>query len=105
MDPRVSPHASPLPVSGALRPGLDAAVKRQAKAAAEEFEAVFIANMLEGMFSGVEAEPPFGGGESEKTYRGLLVAEYAGEIARGGGIGIADHVYREILLAQEGLEP
>ena len=74
----------------------------RASEAAEEFETVFLTSMLEGMFSGLKTDPPYGGGHSEKVYRSLLVGEYAKEIARGGGVGIADHVYREILAAQEG---
>lgn len=70
--------------------------------AAKEFEASFLTTMLEQMWTGVEAEAPFGGGHAEKVYRSMVVGEYAKSIAAAGGIGIADHVYREILSAQEG---
>lgn len=76
--------------------------KVAARKAATEFEAVFLTTMLEGMFQGLKTDAPFGGGPAEKSYRSMLVGEYAGELARSGGIGIADHVYREILAAQEG---
>lgn len=72
-----------------------------ANKAAQEFEGVFLTNMLEGMFSGEGAEAPFGGGAGESTYRSMLTAEYAKEISRGGGIGIADHVAREMIAIQE----
>lgn len=71
--------------------------------AAKEFESSFLSAMLEQMFTGLEAEAPFGGGHSEKVYRSMMVGEYAKSISASGGIGIADHVYREILSAQEGL--
>lgn len=71
--------------------------------AAKEFEASFLTAMLEQMFTGLEAEAPFGGGHSEKVYRSMMVNEYAKSISASGGIGLADHVYREILSAQEGL--
>ena len=77
------------------------AYKVAARKAAQEFESVFLTTMLEGMFSGLKTEAPFGGGPGEKTYRSLLVGEYAKEIAGAGGLGIADHVYREMLAAQE----
>lgn len=72
-----------------------------ARKAAKEFESVFLTNMLEGMFEGVKTDGPFGGGHSEKIYRSLMVGEYAKEIAANGGLGIADHVYRELLAIQE----
>lgn len=70
--------------------------------AAKEFEASFLTAMLEQMWTGIEAEAPFGGGHAEKVYRSMVVGEYAKSISAAGGIGIADHVYREILSAQEG---
>lgn len=72
-----------------------------ARKAAEEFESVFLSRMLQGMFKGLNTEPPFGGGHSEKVYRSMLVDEYAKGIAAKGGLGLADHVYREILSVQE----
>ena len=70
--------------------------------AAKEFESSFLTAMLEQMWTGIEAEAPFGGGHAEKVYRSMVVGEYAKSISAAGGIGIADHVYREILSAQEG---
>ena len=70
--------------------------------AAKEFETSLLTAMLEQMWTGVEAEAPFGGGHAEKVYRSMVVGEYAKSISAAGGIGIADHVYREILSAQEG---
>lgn len=69
--------------------------------AAEEFEAVFIAQMLESMFEGLDPDSLFGGGQSEDVYRSLLSQEYGKSIAQAGGIGMADAVRREILKLQE----
>ena len=71
---------------------------------AEEFEAQFISQMLENMFSTVETNPVLGGGEGEDMYRSLLVDEYGKLLARAGGMGVADHVKRELLRLQEGKE-
>lgn len=76
-------------------------VRTAARKAAEEFESVFLTTLLEGMFAGIKTDGPTGGGNSEKTYRSMMLGEYAKEIASNGGLGIADHVYREILAAQE----
>ncbi len=78
----------------------NAAVLKSAK----EFESSFLTTMLEQMWTGVEAEAPFGGGHAEEVYRSMIVGEYAKSISKSGGIGLADHVYREILSAQEGLK-
>ncbi len=72
-----------------------------AKQAAEEFEAVFLAQMLGPMFDNLETDGMFGGGSSEKIYRSLLVQEYGKSIAKTGGIGISDAVQSEILKLQE----
>ena len=79
------------------KPAVDAAAKK----AAQEFESVFLNTLLEGMFAGLKTDGPFGGGSSENTYRSMLVGEYAKEISRSGGVGIADQVYREIINLQE----
>ena len=71
------------------------------RAAAVEFEQVFIAQMLEQMFAGVPTDGIFGGGNGESIFRSLLNNEYAKLIGRSGGVGIADAVYREIIRLQE----
>ena len=68
---------------------------------AKEFEAQFISQMLENMFSTVDTNPVLGGGEGEEAYKSLLVDEYGKLLARAGGIGVADHVKRELLRVQE----
>jgi Rod binding domain-containing protein len=67
----------------------------------EDFEAFFLSQVFENMFSGVDADPVFGGGQGETVYRSLLLQQYSKVAARSGGIGIADAVQREILRTQE----
>ncbi len=74
---------------------------RKARAAAEEFEAFFLSQILNNMSAGIQTDETFGGGESEKIFRSMLNDEYASSMSRRGGIGIADSVYREILALQE----
>ncbi|MCG8360448.1 MAG: rod-binding protein [Kiloniellales bacterium] len=71
------------------------------RAAAEQFEAVFLSQILTPMFETVDTDPMFGGGPGEQIYRSLLVEEYGKAIANAGGVGIADHVEREMLKLQE----
>ena len=76
--------------------------EEQARKAGEEFESMFLGQMLSHMFSGIETNEMFGGGHGETMMRSMLVDEYAKEMTRAGGIGIADAVTREILKVQEG---
>jgi len=68
---------------------------------AQEFEAVYLSQMLKPMFEGIKASDPFGGGHAEDMYRSLMVDEYGKAIAKSGGIGIADQVLSEMLRMQE----
>ncbi len=66
--------------------------KAKIEKTATEFEAMFLSNMLEQMFSGIELEKPFGGGNSEGIYRSMLIGKYAETMAAGDGIGIASQL-------------
>ncbi len=95
-----NPLSRPLPAPAA--PAANAADKVQAAwEAAKEFESVFLTAMLENMFAGLETAPPFGGGEAEKSYRSLLLGEYAKAISQSGGIGVAPFVAQELLALQD----
>ncbi len=75
--------------------------RKAARQAAEDFEALFLAQMLQPMFKGLEADALFGGGPGEDVYKSMLVQEYGKAISRAGGVGIADAVQAEILKLQE----
>ncbi len=68
---------------------------------AQEFEAQFLSQMLGSMFSTVGTNEALGGGEGEEMYKSLLVDEYGKLISRAGGVGVADHVKREMIRMQE----
>ena len=73
----------------------------QLRKVAEDFEAVFIAQMLQPMFQNMGAEEPFGGGESAKMWRSMQVEEYGKAITQAGGIGMTDAVLKEMIKLQE----
>lgn len=75
--------------------------KEDVRKAAEEFESVFISQMLGHMFKDIGTDPMFGGGQAEGIYRDLLVDEYGKTMTRAGGIGIADTIERQLLALQE----
>ena len=68
---------------------------------AEDFEAVFLSEMLKPMFQNIEAAEPFNGGPAAQMWRDMQVQEYGKAIAKAGGVGIADQVFREMMKAQE----
>jgi len=72
-----------------------------AKKTGEDFEAYFLSQAFENMFSGVNADPMFGGGSGESIYRSMMIQEYSKVAARTHSTGIGDEVTREILRLQE----
>lgn len=68
---------------------------------AQEFEAVFLAEMMKPMFEGIDVDPLFGGGNTEEIFRGMQVQEYGKQIAETKGIGLADFVKRELIRIQQ----
>jgi Rod binding domain-containing protein len=93
---------APLPMrtaANAARPadqGVD-----EARRAAEEFEAVFLGEMLGPMFESLNTDGLGGGGMGEEIFRPMLVERYADAISRSGGVGIADSIVRELMRMQE----
>ena len=92
------PAAASPPVAETAGPSLDSV---QARQAAEEFEALFLSQMLAPVFEKLGNDPLVGGGPGEQVYRSLMVREYGKAIARSGGVSIAEAVQREILRLQE----
>jgi peptidoglycan hydrolase FlgJ len=75
-------------------------IKGKAKAAAGDFESMFLNAMFQQMNTSVSGEGPFGGSGALKVWRSLLTDQYAKLFAQSGGIGIAKHVYDELLRLQ-----
>lgn len=100
-----------LPIAQAQQPrsnfldvlqGVDRSSPSAVRAAAEEFEAVFLNTMLQNMFSGLEDGGAWNGGTGSDAWQSMLVDEYAKTISSTGGIGLADSIERELLALQEG---
>ena len=68
---------------------------------AEKFEASFLSTYVARMLDSLPTDGPFGGGHAEATFRSFLAGEYAGSMAKAGGIGLADVVYAELVKLQE----
>ncbi len=76
-------------------------VEISARKSADEFEAIFISQMLKSMSTGIKTDGPFGGGHSEEIYRDLMNEQMGKAVTKQGGIGISDAIYRELLKNQE----
>lgn len=68
--------------------------------AAKDFESMFMAQMLQPMFEGVEVDGMFGGGHGEEIMRGFLVQEYGKAVAQGSHFGLSDAIKDEMIRAQ-----
>jgi flagellar protein FlgJ len=75
-------------------------MKGKAKSAAGEFEAMFLNSMFEQMNTSVNGDGPFGGSGALKVWRSFLTNQYSQMFAKAGGVGIAKHVYDELLKLQ-----
>lgn len=91
--------------SSATSPGSSvseaAAVKDKAmRAAANEFEAVFLAEMLSHT-SLADTSESFGGGAGEDAFGSFMTREWANQLTESGGIGLSETIY-QALLARSG---
>ena len=73
----------------------------KAAKAAQDFEAVFITEMMKPMFETNDVDDVFGGGHGEEVFRGLMTQEYGKLFAQKGGLGLSAKVQAELLKLQE----
>jgi flagellar protein FlgJ len=73
----------------------------QIDAAARDFEAVFVTQMMKPMFEGLEPDPMFGGGKGEEIFQGMMLDEYGKLMAATGQFGIADSIKQDMIKMQE----
>ena len=71
---------------------------------AQDFEGVFVGQMLQPMFDGLHVDGLFGGGHGEEVMRSMMVQEFGKMIAKTGKFGIADAVKKN-LMQKSGLSP
>lgn len=74
--------------------------------AAVEFEAMYLSEMMNHMFAGIDVDPMFGGGSGEKMFQGMMIQEYGKLMARSpNGIGLADHIQKAMIEIQQKMQP
>ena len=89
------------PTPAATTRSAGALTNPKARAAAEDFEAMFLNSMFSQMMTKVDGEGPFGGSQATGVWRSFLTNEYAKSFAKAGGIGLAKDVYSSLLAQQE----
>ncbi len=67
---------------------------------AQDFEAMFLSEMLRPMFEAVKVDETFGGGKGEEMFRGFIRDEYAKTMSSVQSIGIADQVKEQLIEMQ-----
>jgi len=103
-DPIALPGA-PLPLRLNQAAAPEQRVPDEIRRTAEEFEAVFLTEMLAPMFEGLDTDGLGGGGAGEEIFRPMLIERYAESLARSGGVGIAESVMREMMRLQAAQQP
>lgn len=96
------PLAQPFPALAGSGPASAPRGRDPLRETAAGFEQMYLSALLSPVFEELADSQEFGGGSAEATWSTLLAGEYAGAIARSGGLGVADIVYRELLSLQEG---
>jgi len=77
-------------------------VQAKLRHAADDFTAVALNELLKPMFDTTDmSKGPFGGSAAEEQFRPMIVSEIAKQIARSGGLGLAEPVYQQMLRLQE----
>jgi peptidoglycan hydrolase FlgJ len=74
--------------------------QKKTKDKAQDFEAVFLNSMFSEMTAGLKGEGPFGDTTGTGVWRSMLTDQYARSFAKAGGVGIANDVFRTLILHQ-----
>ena len=105
MDP-MQKHMAGTPGSLAVQDHLRTTVMSQSddrlRRVAEQLEATFLAEMLKHAGAG-DARQSFGGGAGEDQFGSFLRQAQAEEIAKSGGIGLAEHLFEALKERNNGI--
>lgn len=87
----------PLATAGSVPSSRDADLRESA----QRLEAAFLAEMLKGTGLG-EHRGEFGGGVGEEQFTSFLREAYANEMAKRGGIGLAESIFEALKERRDG---
>ena len=87
---------------GQAMPAKADAAQGKLRRTAEDFTSVALNELLKPIFDTADtSDGPFGGGAAEQAFKPMMVAEIAKNIARNGGLGLAEPVLQQMLRLQE----
>jgi Rod binding domain-containing protein len=90
--PRVRPGMASSPSHGGSKIDKTSKLYR----VSQEFEAIFIKQMLNVMRKSVHKTGLLDGGMAEEIFEDMLYDEYAKKMAESGSFGISDMIYRQL---------
>lgn len=82
----IPPNSAAVPAAPAAASGTDPAIRE----AAEGFEGIFMSMLVEEMLKGTQVA------EGNPVYAGLMTQKFGDQLARSGGIGLADVLERQL---------
>ena len=81
----------------------DTPANKKLKKTADDFESMFLENMVDRLTQSSDTEGPLGeNGTGGGVWRSMLSNEYAKSIAKSGGVGISDQIMRSMIQLQAG---
>jgi peptidoglycan hydrolase FlgJ len=91
----VGSHPYPVSSPSSAKPGIDR--KSELFKACQDFESLFIKQMLDAMRKTIHKEDdPLGGGLSQDVFEDMLYDEYARKMAETAQFGLSDTIYRQV---------
>lgn len=92
---KVNNHSYPVSSSSARKPAIDR--NSELYKASQDFEALFIKQMLDVMRKTIHHEDDLlGGGLGQDVYEDMLYNEYAKKMASTAQFGLADIIYKQV---------
>ncbi len=89
------------PVADARKAPLATGKNPKLWATAQDFESVFLGSMFGEITKQLSGDGPLGGqGAGGDAWRGMLTDELGKTVAKSGGIGVAQHIYSELIRLQ-----
>ena len=92
MIPALTYLGQPIEPSKTTEPATE---RQKLERAAQEFEALFVREMLKAMRSTVE-DSSLGGGSAGRTYQAMFDDQLAGTIAEQGGLGLTSYILEKL---------
>lgn len=96
----LSPQTSLALMQATQNPAFKPPLSSHVDEAAENFEAMFVTEMIKPMFETIGIDENFGGGKGEEVFRDFMTDEYGKLVARAGGVGLAAPIKDALIKAQ-----